>query len=499
MQKWVRAFRFCWIKIWLLSPGISSDYPRELLRNQLWHGANFLSKGLTLFLLTPLMLRLWGKEQYGVYALCSSLFVSLALLDGGVRSLTRVRLAARVHQPDSPAPGLILAQGLITFFLVCASALLFALIAGWGGRWDTLLQLPAGGQNILIGSGIFTALWMGSVLALEPVAAAGHLSRVKSANTWGVIFALPLCALVLILGGGPFAVITVMTGCLMAPNLILFIRSGIWRELSLPRLPAWPSVARNTLRHGFPYYLTTVALIAKTHGLTFFISALAGPAEAGIFYVLLRLSEILSNVAGASSETSVATLAGVPSAERPRLFQKAWAWISLTCFHGALVLVFWVPRFWDIWLPNFTSLPPSLWPALALFGFAGAWSQMAVNASMGLDRVRSAAAIVMLEAILTVTGALWGYDHGEFTGLFFGGCLAVLATLAQSFHLRHALGETFRRTWLQPWIPLLPGLALSAATLYAGSWLTSPWLALLSLLVPVTVISLQILAWRKQV
>ena len=50
----------------------------------------------------------------------------------------RVRLAARVHQPDSPAPGLILAQGLITFFLVCASALLFALIAGWGGRWDTL-------------------------------------------------------------------------------------------------------------------------------------------------------------------------------------------------------------------------------------------------------------------------------------------------------------------------------------------------------------------------
>ena len=481
-----------------MSTGLSSDYPRELLRNQLWHGANFLSKALFLFLLTPFMLGVWGREQYGLYALCSSLFVSLALLDGGVRSLTRVRLAARTNRPDSPAPGVILAEGLITFFLVCASVLLFVLLAGWGGRWDSLLQLPAGGQNVLIGSGIFTALWMGSVLALEPVAAAGHLSRVKSANTWGVILALPFCALVLFLNGGPFAVMTVMTGCLVLPNLILLVRSGIFRDLRLPRVSAWPSVACETLRHGFPYYLTTVALIAKTHGLTFFVSALVGPAEAGVFYLLLRLSEILSNVAGASSETSVATLAGVPSAERPQLFQKAWAWISLTGFHGALVLVFWVPRFWDTWLPDFAFLPPTLWPALALFGFTGAWSQMAVNASMGLDRVRSAAAIVMLEAVLTVTGALWGYNHGEFTGLFLGGCLAVFATLAQSFHLRHALGETFRRIWLQPWIPLLPGLALSAAALYAGAWLTSPWLALLTLLIPVTVITLQILAWRKQ-
>ena len=480
-----------------LSTGLSSDYPRELLRNQLWHGANFLSKALFLFLLTPFMLRAWGKEQYGLYALCSSLFVSLALLDGGVRSLTRVRLAARANHPESTAPGAILAQGLITFFLVCASALFLALLIGWGGRWDSLLQLPTGGQTVLIGSGILTALWMGSVLALEPVAAAGHLSRVKLANTWGVILALPLCALALVLHGSPFAVMAVMTGCLILPNLILLVRSGILRDLSLPRVSAWPGTARDTLRHGFPYYLTTVALIAKTHGLTFVVAALAGPAEAGVFYLLLRLSEILSNVAGASSETSVATLAGVPSTERPHLFQKAWAWISLACFHGALVLIFLVPRFWDAWLPNFAFFAPTLWPALALFGFAGAWSQMAVNASMGLDRVRSAAAIVLLEAVLTVIGALWGYDHGEFTGLFLGGCLAIFATFAQSLHLRHALGETFRRTWLQPWVPLLPGLALSAVVLYAGSRLGSPSLALLTLLIPASVVTWQILAWRK--
>ena len=446
----------------------------------------------------PLALHYLGKEQFGLYALCSSLFVSLALLDGGIRSLTRVRLASYSRTSDSTAPGRILGVGLFTFFMVCALALLVAVAIGWGGRWDRLLQLPPGGQRLLLGSGILTAFWMASVLALEPVAASGHLSRVKSANTWGVLLALPACFLCLYYRQGPWVTICTLTGCLLLSNAVLLGQSKIFCDIVLPPLPDWPRVVRETLGEGFPYYLTTVALIAKTHGLTFFISAVTGPAEAGVFYLLLRLSETVSHVAGASSETSVAGLASVPRRERPDLFAQAWAWMGLACLHGSLVVFFLLPSVWSAWLPRLTYLPCFIWPALALFGLAGAWSQMAVNASMGLGQVRSAAWVALLEFILTISGAIWGYEHGDFTGLFLGGSLAMTATLIQALRLRHILGETFLSLWWRPWKSLIPGLGISAIALYGGSILLSPKFSLLTALVPLGIILRQMLAWRRQ-
>ncbi len=73
------------------------SYRWELFLNQLWQGLNFFSKAAFLALLAPLMLKVWGPVGYGMFALASSLLVSLAVLDCGVRSLTRLRLCeARV-------------------------------------------------------------------------------------------------------------------------------------------------------------------------------------------------------------------------------------------------------------------------------------------------------------------------------------------------------------------------------------------------------------------
>lgn len=102
-------------------------YSLELLRNQLWQTGNFFVKALFLAVLTPWMIRLWGVEQYGLFALSSSLFVSLALLDGGVRSLTRVRLAPLLSKGKTEDAIRTLIQGLLAFMLVCCFALIIAL------------------------------------------------------------------------------------------------------------------------------------------------------------------------------------------------------------------------------------------------------------------------------------------------------------------------------------------------------------------------------------
>ena len=113
------------------------SYLRELFQNQLWQSANFVAKGLFLLLLTPLMLARWGSDGYGLFALSSSLLVSMALLDGGVRNLTRIGIA-EAHKSDDPeAVRRVYGQGLLTFITVSSGAILLATVlaaTGWYSR-----------------------------------------------------------------------------------------------------------------------------------------------------------------------------------------------------------------------------------------------------------------------------------------------------------------------------------------------------------------------------
>lgn len=435
------------------------------------------------------MIRLWGPEQYGLFALSSSLFVSLALLDGGVRSLTRVRLAPLLAEGNTEDAVRTLAQGLLAFVLACAFALLVALGLCANNFLSHALHLPQGGQIVLLISGILTSLWMISVLALELLAAEGRLSDVKAANTQGILLALPTCATCLFWGAGPLITMGAMIICLIIPNLVLLFRNLPTKSLHFCRKSFPIREALTTLVHGFPYYLTTIALIGKTHGLTFLISAIAGPAEAGIFYLLLRLSEVLSNVASTSSETSVATLAfDTTPSQRILLFRQSWTWVLLFSLHGALALTLVGPTLWNWWLPSFSFLPPMVWPALALFGWMGGWSQMTTNSSMGLGLIQSAALVCLVEAVLTIVLAFLGFLHAGFAGLFFGGAIAGLITVFQSVRIAESLKEPFLGLWLQPLNKLLPALLISGLILFGASAIHSPWACILALLIPATLV-----------
>jgi O-antigen/teichoic acid export membrane protein len=325
---------------------------------------------------------------------------------------------------------------------------------------------------------------MTSVLALEILAADGRLSDVKAANTQGILLALPACSACLFLGAGPLTTIGAMILCLIIPNLLLLFRNLPRKSLHLWSKSFPIREALTTLVHGFPYYLTTIALIGKTHGLTFLISAMAGPAEAGIFYILLRLSETLSNVASTSSETSVATLAfDTTRSQRILLFRQSWTWVLLFSLHGALALTLIAPTLWNWWLPSFSSLPPMVWPALALFGWMGGWSQMTTNSSMGLGLIQSAAVVCLTEAVLTIVLAYLGFLHGGFAGLFFSGAIAGLVTGFQSVRIVKTLQEHFLKLWVLPLRKLIPGLLLSGVILLGAHKINKPWACILALLI----------------
>lgn len=434
------------------------------------------------------MLEAWGAESYGLFALASSLFVSLALLDGGVRSLTRVRLASLPPaQAEQENPGILLV-GILTFLFVCFCAGLVALGLASQNLLTKWLHLPRGGQTVLLTSGALTTLWMASVLALEPIAAAGQLSRVKATNTWGVILALPACALVLWGKGGPLPTVIVLIACLILPNVFLLRKARLLTPGSLPSWPSLPRLMGNTLREGFPYYLTTIALIAKTHGLTFVISAVAGPAMSGVFYLLLRISEMLSNLGATSTETSVAALSSLPSTQRYSSFQEAWTWTALFCLHGAMAIALLGHDVWQAWLPGFSFLSRLTWPALALFGLVGAWSQMTVNASMGMSQVRQAAPVALGESAITLLLATAGFFVAGFPGLFTGSATAAFATSLQATRLARTWGGSFADVWLRPLVVLLPGLLLSFLALGTSLFLPSLWLKLSTLAVPAFVV-----------
>jgi hypothetical protein len=129
-----------------------------------------------------------------------------------------------------------------------------------------------------------------------------------------------------------------------------------------------------------------------------------------------------------------------------------------------------------------------VWPALALFGWMGGWSQMTTNSSMGLGLIQSAAVVCLAESALTIVLAYLGFLYGGFAGLFFGGAMAGLITGFQSVRIAKSLQEPFLRLWLYPLRELILGLLLSALILLGASLIHTPWVCILALLIPAALV-----------
>lgn len=438
---------------------------------------NFVSKAGFLILLTPLMISKWGAEGYGLFALASSLLVSMAILDGGVRALTRIQMAEAWKHGDEASEKRIYREGLMTFTLVCLLAIALSVMLAATGWMTSLLKLPGGGDWILVMTVVCTAVLMISLLGLEPLAARGNLSALKAANTWGAILAIPLCGVMVLSGAGIGSVVLAYATSLTIPNLFVAWKTGLFALAPWEGISQFtPRIAWNTLRAGVWYYLTTISLICKTHALTFLVSAMAGPAEAGLFYVLLRLSEIVGNVGATASETSLASLAAAADSEEKReSFRQSWLHVVLFCTHGSLVFIFLIQQLLSLWLRSEETIPKTIGIALASFGLAGAFSRVVVNASMGLDLTRNAAVAGLWEAGFSICCAATGFHLWGLQGLFLGGSLGILALLPVTTRISEQCGWNSLRDWFPLLQPLVPGFLVSGSILFLSSRIASPW------------------------
>jgi hypothetical protein len=454
--------------------GEHREYRRELLWNQIWQGANFASKAGFLLIMTKLMLKRWGPDGYGLYSLSSSLLVSMALTDGGVRSLTRIRLTEALRNNDEDEFRRALSEGLFTFIAVLGVVILAMAGLAASGLMKTVLNLPPGGESVLITTVFMTGITMTTLLALEPLAARGRLSETKAANTWGAIAAFPVCGVVLWFHGSILTVVILYSLCMIIPNVVLMMKAGIHSQLlSLKGLNCKPSVIFHTLRSGVWYYTTTLALTLKTHGLNFFVSALAGPAAAGVFYFMLRLTEMIANLGTTASETSLASLASSENpTERSQRFNHCWLYVALFCLPGTVVFAFhgsWVLHLWfrD---QNFLRIVGA---GMAIFGLAGAFSRVVVNASMGLNLVKLAALSNLAEAITSTIGAVVGYKLVGLPGVLIGGSIGSLIMLLPAQKLAALCGEKFSDAFVRPLGSLNYALALITVTQVAAAFTQS--------------------------
>jgi O-antigen/teichoic acid export membrane protein len=451
-----------------------SNYHRELLWNQIWQGLNFGAKFGLFFLLTPLMLRTWGKVQFGLFALASSLLVSLAVLDFGVRSSTRLRLCEALAAGDEPQFVLYLRRGFQAFGVICLAAVVVALGLGLGGAWGKVLHLPEGGDRVMTTTIFLVAFFMMSSLLLEPIAARGRISDVKKANTAGAALAIPFLWLWVRQGGGVMGAVLVYFAFLILANAWLLGASGLpWRRWIGPLFVPCPSgEIGETLRHGGWFYATTLALVAKSHLLTFLVSSVAGPAAAGTFYILLRFSESAGVLGATASDTNLASLATAPdAAERAKRFGHSYLYAALFCLHAAVFLAILAETFLHLWLPEETGIPLGIGAALAVFGLGGAFSRIVVNSAMGVGEIKVAALGNLVEASLILLSAPLLLKWEGLRALFAFGGLASLALLPAARRLALKTGRMMGQLYLRPLVVLLPGLAASTACCLLGLWI----------------------------
>jgi len=272
---------------------------RQLLSNQIWETVAFAAKAAFMVGLTPWMIRIWGAQGYGEFALASSTFVLLSLVDLGIRAKTRLTLCNAGEKDRVEWPHIV-AQSAATFAGVGVLTIATTFTLTVLGILNNLFKISSTNRNLLFITATMSMLVMLSGLLLEPLVAIGRIGKLKLATASGWLAAIPAVAFVLATKGSVIAALVSWLGCLLCANLFVlfknrfvFLGTGRFRcHLELRKMVA-------TLKESLWFNICNATWMARTYGVTLIISALNGPATAGLFFILLRLSEIISALGSA--------------------------------------------------------------------------------------------------------------------------------------------------------------------------------------------------------
>lgn len=446
-------------------PQISS-IERQLFANQLWETVAFVAKAAFMLGLTPWMIRVWGTRGYGEFALASSAVVLISILDLGIRARTRLVLCHALAT-SFPKDRDLLGESVATLGSVAIVATLTVCLLTRVGLFDRAFKISPANHYLLLTTVALAMLVLVSGLFIEPLVALGKMGRTKLATALGWILAIPGVALVLHRQGTVTLAVSVWLLSLLGANLIAIVVSG--RELHR-FYPAWSGFSlrafRAVVREGFWFNASNTSWLAKTYGATFLLAAIDGPMIAGFFFILLRLSEIISALGAVSSDVSLADIARATQvAERRASFASSYSWSVLICSHSALVICFFTSDFLRRWLG--AGAPDSRFAGLVAItlGLGSALNRTTTFAAMPLGVGRSAARWGLIEALAFISLlSLLPQSLGLIPKLALA-CLSSLAIFPAAAAVSQRLGASATKVWIRPFGQVMPFIALSASLL----------------------------------
>lgn len=384
--------------------GVGVSLETQFIANQIWETIAFIAKAFFMLGLTPWMLRVWGVVGYGEFALGSSAFVLISMFDFGLRGYTRVTLcASSAALRDS---GDVICQSALALLVIALAigGMLTALTVT--GCWNQLFRLSPESEGLILVITAFTLPLMLSLILLEGLVARGQIGQVKMANALGWLGASPAVAVILWLHRPVIWAITAWLSCLLVSNYALLLfqwrhtrrSSETRRVITLQRLV-------QTFRGGFWFSITSITWAAKFHGVTIVIAALSGPTTAGIFFILLRISEVVSAVGAISFDVGLGALARCHSAGERRLcFFTTLRYSIFFSLPFALAVTVLAGPFFAFWLklPAPLGRTTGIW--VAALGLTAAADRLITYAALGLGYGRTAGVCGLAEMLLTLLG-----------------------------------------------------------------------------------------------
>jgi len=433
----------------------SSALRAQLIANQLWETVSFIAKAGFLVLLTPLMLKTWGSTGYGEFAVASSVIVIVTIFDFGIRGrlrleLCRVEAAGELNQARH-----LSTQAACTLACACLAGVGVAMGLVGMHFWSRNLRISHDHESLIVATAAMASLTMFSGQLLEPLVAKGRLGEIKLATAIGSAVAIPMVWWAVSQGSSSTVVIIVWMGLLSLSNAVLFIYRSGWRNYVFPTIAMFsPKCLATSYHSALSINLISISGLAKTHGLTLVVSAIDGPATAGVYFIFLRLAEIISSLGAVSNDLLLAELPRATSPAARRESFRAVQRFSLTLtFLAAACVALLTPGFLKIWL----KMDPPLgnWGGLltAFYGLSTAFRHTACNAGAALSSGRLAAAGGIGEAIVALALASALQVYFGIGGTLVGATLSAVALIPAAKLVAHSCGSNPWRLWLWPWAP----------------------------------------------
>jgi O-antigen/teichoic acid export membrane protein len=480
-----------------LEPDSHHRLSHALWWNQVWETVSAGLKALFVFFLTPLMLHAWGRDGFGQFAVASSLFILLSVFDFGIRPALRVNLASAVGRKDAVAWRSSLQRALAAYLVLACVVVALALGLWFSGLGGRLAGLGSESSGLVMETVLLSQFVVLSQMLLEPLMAHDRVGTVKFAAAASALLSLGCVFVVLLAGGSVEAAVAAWLLPLGGVNLITWFVTGThreWRQAPPTRVHFRESFT--TVKNSVGYNFINAMWLAKTHGLTLVVAHLAGESVAGVFFLVLRLSELIGVLGAVGCDAGMAPLARAAGAEeRQRAFVMPYRFTALCMGQAALIITFYGS--WLLELLHVATAGSAAGWLAALLGISIGMNRIFCLAGMSLGLLRTCSLLAGLEASVTLILAANGSQANPIHWCVWSAIIGSIVLLPLAWKIAHCIPGGVFALWVQPLGSIAWVWAVSWAVLQIPAWLQhASWkFPILALVAALTV--LPVLGFRR--